>query len=341
MKNENPHINNILEKMGENNYDAMIVHNFNNIYYLSGYMPTSFAFLVISENPIIYVAKMDMEIANKTSSIKIEEFKSFSELNKILKKQAKKIAIEKDLPVDIYKKFEEFELNTESYINQERAVKSDDEINKINEALNIAHKSLLELNPREKQEEGLTEWETAYELGYLMRKNGCQKESFETIVASGANSSLPHALVSSKKLDPHILIDYGCKYEGYCSDTTRTYPNTEKEEEIFNIVLDAYNSALKTVKNGIKASDVDKKARDIITEYGYGDKFIHSTGHSLGLDIHESPNISSKDDTILENNMIITIEPGIYLEGEFGVRIEDTVLVKGKGKVLGNLPLKL
>ena len=95
------------------------------------------------------------------------------------------------------------------------------------------------------------------------------------------------------------------------------------------------------MKKGIKSSDVDKKARDIIAEYGYGDKFIHSTGHSLGLDIHESPNISSKDDTLLENNMIITIESGIYIEGEFGVRIEDTVLIKGKGKVLGNLPLKL
>ncbi len=341
MKNENPHINNILKKMDENNYDAMLVHNFNNIYYLSGYMPTSFAFLVISENPIIYVAKMDMEIANNTSSIKIEEFKSFSEFNQILKKHGKKIAIEGDLPIGTYKKFEDFELNTESYINQERAIKSNNEINKINKALNIAHKSLLELNPREKQEQGLTEWETAYELGYLMRKNGCQKESFETIVASGTNSSLPHALVSDKKLDPHILIDYGCKYGGYCSDTTRTYPNTEKEEEIFNIVLDAYNAALNTVKKGIKSSDVDKKARDIIAEYGYGDKFIHSTGHSLGLDIHESPNISSKDDTLLENNMIITIEPGIYIEGEFGVRIEDTVLIKGKGKVLGNLPLKL
>ena len=336
------HINNIVKKLDENDYDGMIVHNFNNIYYLTGYMPTSFAFLILSQNPKVYVAKMDIELAENNSYLDIIEFKSFNQLNTDLKSQnLKNFAIESDLPIDIYEKFKDFNLSIESYINDERVIKSDNEIKNITEALNIAHKSLIELNPREKQEKGLTEWELAYELGYLMRQNGAQKESFETIVASGANSSLPHALVSDKKLVSHILIDYGCKYNGYCSDTTRTYPNTEKEDEIFNIVLEAYNSALKTVKPGIKSSEIDDMARNVIKEYGYGDKFIHSTGHSLGLDIHESPNISYRDNTILEDNMIITIEPGIYLEGEFGVRIEDTVLVNGKGKVLGNLPLKL
>ena len=92
------------------------------------------------------------------------------------------------------------------------------------------------------------------------------------------------------------------------------------------------------MKEGVKACEVDKVARDIISEYGYGDNYIHSTGHSLGLDIHENPSVSMKDQTVLENNMIITIEPGIYLEGEFGIRIEDMVLVDKKGKLIGNLP---
>ena len=96
---------------------------------------------------------------------------------------------------------------------------------------------------------------------------------------------------------------------------------TEKQEEISNIVLEAHDAAIDAVKAGIKACEVDKVARDIITEYGYGDKFIHSTGHSLGLDIHENPSLSLRDQTVLENNMIVTIEPGIYLEGEFGIRI--------------------
>ena len=114
---------------------------------------------------------------------------------------------------------------------------------------------------------------------------------------------------------------------------------SEKQEEIFNIVLEAHDKAIKFIKPGIKACEVDKVARDIISEYGYGEKFIHSTGHNLGLDIHETPNIAAKDKTILEKNMVFTVEPGIYLEGNFGVRIEDTVLLNNKKAViLGDLP---
>ena len=124
----------------------------------------------------------------------------------------------------------------------------------------------------------------------------------------------------------------------YCSDTTRTFIYSERQEEISNIVLEAHDKAIKAVKEGIKACEVDKVARDIISEYGYGDNFIHTTGHSLGLDIHERPTVALRDKTVLENNMVVTVEPGIYLEGEFGVRIEDMVLVDKKGKVIGNLP---
>ena len=133
-------------------------------------------------------------------------------------------------------------------------------------------------------------------------------------------------------------MDYGCKFEGYCSDTTRTFLYSERQEEISNIVLEAHDKAIKAVKEGIKACEVDKVARDIISEYGYGDNFIHTTGHSLGLDIHERPTVALRDKTVLENNMVVTVEPGIYLEGEFGVRIEDMVLLDKKGKVIGNLP---
>ena len=337
---ENKHINNILKKLDENNYKGMIIADFNNIQYLTGYLPTSFAFLVLNENPTVYVADMDMEIAEKTSKVNIEKFISFTELLSNLEKGD--YAIESNLLVDYYLKFNnDLNLKVENYVNEERMIKSDNEIDLIDKALNIAHKSLLELDVRDKQIKGLSEWELAYELGYLMRENGASCESFDTIVASGENSSLPHSLVSNKQLDPHILIDFGCKYKGYCSDTTRTYPYTERENEIFDIVLEAYNTGVKSVKTGIKACEVDKKVRDVITEYGYGDKFIHSTGHSLGLDIHELPSVSIKSNTILEDNMVITIEPGIYLKGEFGVRIEDTVQIKSQANVLGNLPLKL
>lgn len=333
------HIDNILRKLNEKDMDAMLVANFNNIYYLSGYLSTSFAFLIIKENPIIFVSEMDLENAKNSSSIDIVKYESFDKMIEYLKEEEiRNLAIESDLTANVYQKFKDFNLTISDAISTERMIKSDDEIKKMLKATEIAHKSLIELDVRGKQEDGALEWECAYELGYLMRKNGASVESFDTIFASGPVSSLPHSTPRQHILDTPVLVDYGCKFEGYCSDTTRTFIYTEKQEEISNIVLEAHDKAIGAVKAGVKACEVDKVARDIIAEYGYGDNFIHSTGHSLGLDIHENPSLSLRDQTVLENNMIVTIEPGIYLEGEFGIRIEDMVLVDKKGKVVGNLP---
>lgn len=335
----NFHINNILKKLEEKELDAMLVANFNNIYYLSGYLSTSFAFLILKENPIVFVSGMDLENANNTSSIDIVKYESFDKMIEYLKEEnIKNLAIESDLTANVYQKFEDFNLTISDAISKERMIKSDEEIENILKATEIAHKSLLELDVRSKQEKGALEWECAYELGYLMRKNGASVESFDTIFASGPVSSLPHSTPRQHPLDTPVLVDYGCKFGGYCSDTTRTFIYTERQEEISNIVLEAHDKAIDAVKSGVKACEVDKVARDIIIEYGFGDNFIHSTGHSLGLDIHESPSVSLKDQTVLENNMIVTIEPGIYLEGEFGIRIEDMVLVDKKGKLIGSLP---
>ena len=335
----NFHINNILKKLEEKELDAMLVANFNNIYYLSGYLSTSFAFLILKENPIIFVSGMDMENASNTSSIDIVKFESYKQMIEYLKEEEiKNLAIESDLTANVYEKFNDFKLTISDVIARERMIRTDDEIEKILKATDIAHKSLLELDVRDKQEKGALEWECAYELGYLMRKNGASVESFDTIFASGPVSSLPHSTPRQHALETPVLVDYGCKFEGYCSDTTRTFLYTERQEEISSIVLETHDKAIDAVKEGVKACEVDKVARDIITEYGYGDNFIHSTGHSLGLDIHESPSVSLKDQTVLENNMIVTIEPGIYLEGEFGIRIEDMVLVDKRGKLIGNLP---
>ena len=280
----NFHIKNILKKLEEKEQDAMLVANFNNIYYLSGYLSTSFAFLIIKENPIIFVSGMDLENARNTSSIDIVKYESYDKMIEYLKEEGiRNLAMESDLAASVYEKFKDFNLSFSNAISAERMIKTDEEIKKIVKATDIAHKSLIELDVRSKQEKGALEWECAYELGYLMRKNGASVESFDTIFASGSVSSLPHSTPRQYQLETPV-------------------------------------------------------ARDIIAEYGYGDNFIHSTGHSLGLDIHESPSVSLRDQTILENNMIVTIEPGIYLEGEFGIRIEDMVLVDKKGKIVGNLP---
>lgn len=183
---------------------------------------------------------------------------------------------------------------------------------------------------------GITELEVAAELEYQMKKAGAEDLGFNTIIASGLNSSMPHAIPGRKKLEmgDFITMDFGCKYEGYCSDMTRTVvlgKASEKQKEIYQVVLEAQLAGLAALKPGVTGRSVDQAARDIIVKAGYGDCFGHSLGHSVGLFIHEKPGLAPADETILEAGMIETVEPGIYVPGFGGVRIEDMVLVTEDG----------
>ncbi|MGM0509191.1 MAG: M24 family metallopeptidase, partial [Fusobacteriota bacterium] len=191
---------------------------------------------------------------------------------------------------------------------------------------------------------GMKENEVAAQLEYIMKKNGATDKSFETIVASGHRSAMPHGVATDKIIGKNefVKMDYGCYYNGYVSDMTRTVfigEPTEKHKEIYNTVLEAQKLAISKVKAGMKAKELDKIARDYITSKGYEDNFGHGLGHGIGLEIHESPGISQKGEVELKENMVITIEPGIYIEGFGGVRIEDDVVVKKDGcEVLNKSP---
>lgn len=183
---------------------------------------------------------------------------------------------------------------------------------------------------------GVSELEVAAELEYQMKKAGAEDLGFNTIIASGLNSSMPHAIPGKKKLEAgdFVTMDFGCKYEGYCSDMTRTVvlgKANDKQKEIYNVVLEAQLAGLASVKAGKTGKEVDKVARDIITKAGYGEYFGHSLGHSVGLFIHEKPGLAPSDETVLQAGMIETVEPGIYVPGFGGVRIEDMVLVTEEG----------
>lgn len=336
----NIHIENILKDLENDNFQAYLLTQFTNVEYISNYKPTSFAFCIIKENPIIYASGMDMELANRDSTIEVKEFESFDAMVGELKKEGiKDLAIEPTLPYSTYVRFkDDFTIDSKSYIDAQRMIKTPDEIEKITKATQIAQKSFLQLDMMNNNG---SEKEVAFDLVRYMIENGAEKESFDTIVTSGANSSLPHAIPQAKSLEEPILIDWGAVFEGYCSDNTRTMVYTESQHEIWDIVAEAHDKAIKAIKPGMKCCEVDKVARDIISDYGYGDKFIHSTGHSLGLDIHESPGFSLRDETIIKEDMVITVEPGIYLEGEFGVRLEDTVHITKRGNVIGDLPLNI
>ena len=221
-----------------------------------------------------------------------------------------------------------------------RLIKKDYEIENIKKATEISDIAFAETIKIVKA--GMSEKDVAAHLEYIQRNLGAEDKSFNTIVASGYRSALPHGVASDKKIGNNELVttDFGAYYNGYVSDVTRTFfvgdKIEDKQREIYNIVLEANLLAIKHVKAGMKGSELDKIARDYIAGKGYGDNFGHGLGHGIGLEIHEAPTVSPLGDIVLEENMLITIEPGIYIEGYGGVRIEDDVIVKKDGCVVLN-----
>ncbi|MEG2377871.1 MAG: aminopeptidase P family protein, partial [Clostridia bacterium] len=215
-----------------------------------------------------------------------------------------------------------------------RAVKDADEIASIHRAVDIADAALSELIPSVKP--GVSERVVAAKLEYLMTKNGSERPAFETIVASGVRGSLPHGAPTDKKImaGEMVTIDFGACCNGYMSDITRTLwmgeiPNESRR--VWECVNEVLAECTKAVKPGVATKDLDKYQRDLFEKYDMAQYVVHSLGHGVGLEIHESPTVSSRSCSVLSAGMVITIEPGIYIPGNCGVRIEDTVLVTENG----------
>lgn len=224
-------------------------------------------------------------------------------------------------------------------IDDLRAQKSDSELSKIHKAQLISEQA-LDLLIRNDIREGVSERYLVAKYCEYIARFGAEKPAFDTIVLFGSNSSKPHGVPSNRTLKKghNILIDCGAKYYGYCSDMTRNLffgTPTEKYINVYNIVLEAQKRALEKAVFEARLEDIDSAARNYIKEQGYGDKFGHATGHGVGMDIHEYPSIAPQEPCvhpILKDRMVVTVEPGIYLPGEFGVRIEDLIAIK-KDKV--------
>lgn len=192
---------------------------------------------------------------------------------------------------------------------------------------------------------GVSEKFLAADLEYNMRQLGADGPSFDTIAAIGSNAALPHAIPSDRKLSKNslLLMDFGVRYRGYCSDQTRMVvcgKLSRRQKAALKVVQEAQDAALAAVAPGVRCSDVDKAAREVIAAAGYGQFFKHSTGHGIGIDVHEAPRVAPSDKTRLQEGMVITIEPGVYFENEFGVRLEEMVLVTAAGgRRLTKLPM--
>jgi len=226
-----------------------------------------------------------------------------------------------------------------------RAVKDAQELALIQSAIDISSNAFLHII--EILKEGVTERGIALEMEFFMKRNGAEVISFDIIMASGKRSALPHGRATDKKIErgDFILIDFGSKYEGYHSDQTRTVvcgkPSLE-QKKVYQVVKEAHDKAIEVIRPGLPIQEVDAAARNHIKEKGYGEYFGHGTGHGIGLAVHEEPGINMENKGLLQEGMVLTIEPGIYLPNWGGVRIEDMVRVTSQGaEVLTSLPEEL
>ena len=333
-----------MEHLPEHIGAALITEDVNRRYF-TGMKSSAGTVLVTREKAYLIIDFRYIEKAQKTvhDAEVIMQGKLYEQINEILEKHgAKTIAIEsRSVTVSQLNLMRE-RLNAEiddtdalsDAIDKLRIVKSQDEIEKIIKAQRIAEAAFEDVLNFIKP--GVTEKEIGLHLDNYMLLHGAEAVSFDTIAVSGPNTSMCHGVPTDRPIQSgeFVLMDYGALYEGYHSDMTRTVcvgKPTEKMEKIYSIVLEAQLKALEAIKAGVNGADIDKIARDVITNAGYGDAFGHSLGHGVGMNIHETPNAAPTSKHVFEENMIVTVEPGIYLPDEFGVRIEDFVIVKPNG----------
>ncbi|MDD4900418.1 MAG: aminopeptidase P family protein [Candidatus Omnitrophica bacterium] len=338
-------IKNARQALKKNKLDGLFVSFSPNISYLTSSVSRDSFLLIGSKKSIYFTDARYTEEARRTiKGCEIRQINgSFYQtlLNACLELKIKRLGFEaRHLSFSGYKNLKKELKNkvslqpTEGIVENFRKIKSSQELQKIRKATEIAIAALLFI--RSKITPGKTELQIAGELERFIRQKGASGAAFDIIVACGPNSAFPHHLTSNRKIkkDDLVLIDLGVDYLGYKSDLTRAFflgKINVLAKKIYSIVKEAQAEAIKRIKPGIAVKSIDAASRDFIAQKGYGETFSHSLGHGVGLEVHEAPGLSKKDASVLKEGMVLTIEPGIYLPGRFGIRIEDMVLVTQKG----------
>jgi len=344
-------IHNFQIHLGKNGFDGAFIVPGSNFYYLTGLNPLGtferlFILIVPAEGvPTIVAPQLyENELEGFNGEVLLwsdseNPYKIFE--GKVCEtfKERQRLLLDDVMPAGVLLRLESVLDKYELYplsplISELREIKDREEIESLKKATEIADKVFYRLI--ESKIEGKTEKELANMIEYMIKTEfNADGVSFEPIVASGANGANPHHRPSNRKIRKGdvVIFDYGAKYNGYCSDITRSVvvgPPSEEIKKVYEIVKEAQETAVQQVTEGISAGCVDATARRVISKYGYSECFIHRTGHGLGIDVHEQPYISPGNKKILRERMVFTIEPGIYLYGKFGVRIEDDVVILNK-----------
>lgn len=317
------------------NIDCMFVNKSEDVSYLTGLSGEDCALLITSDKKYI-ITDARYETAMSVLSPEFELVVIFDYIDYIKERKPKKMGIQDgSMTLSMYKDLlsampEEDLIPATGLMEELRIIKEAEELEILAKAEAIGDAAFKDIVKFIKP--GMTEKRIATELEYYMKLHGAEALSFSTISVSGINSSKPHGIPSDKVVENGELLtlDFGCKYMGYCSDMTRTLAIgkiSDEMRDVYNIVFEAQLNACEKIRAGMHVKDGDALARDIIVKYGYGDFFGHGLGHGVGLEIHEDPYLSFRGKHILQENMAVTIEPGIYLPGKFGVRIEDLVFI--------------
>jgi Xaa-Pro aminopeptidase len=329
--------------LADTNADALLVWNMTNVRYLSGFTGTEGA-LLIGREYLFFLTDSRYKTQAENQAAKFEYRISNDKIKNIASALedmgAKALAFE-DETLTVRQKAQLAEAMPDvefialgSKLDDLRLRKDSSELDIMRKAALISEKGFQKAI--ETIQPGVSEKKVATELEIGMLRNGASGPSFETIVASGHRGALPHGVASAKLIEKGelIVIDFGCVYMGYCSDQTVTVACGDigqEEEKVYDIVREAQANAMEALKPGVRLKDVDAVARNFISQAGYGEYFGHGLGHGVGMNVHEAPRLNSESETIAQEGMVITVEPGIYLPGRFGVRIEDTMIVTATG----------
>lgn len=323
---------------------AVLITNLSDVRYLSGFTGTTAYMLIDLEKAVFFTdGRYSIQAAEEVSeNIVVEIVKDYSSIYTERCSVFKKILLQPSCSINVSSKIAshgvEIYLDEKDFMQKLRMVKDSSEISLIKEQYNLAGKAFLRALKSFKYDTSEKSWAAALE--YHMKMLGAKGESFETIVASGVRGAMPHGTASAKKINENepVIIDFGSR-DIYTSDYTRMIyaGNDEEVLKVIDIVRVSLEKAVESIAEGIMCSDIDKAARSYIEEQGYGNYFNHSLGHGVGIDVHELPVLKPKSDFLIEDNMIFTIEPGIYLPEKFGVRLEQTVLINnGKAEIISS-----